>query len=83
MRFKEKNTDTTKFTSWLGLNGELYIIPTKHRHASKLNRILKQYNEDTKFTSQDEPVFRINVSELDEVLEVLGSSRIKQQLIEE
>jgi hypothetical protein len=84
MKFKDRNTDTNKFSSWLGPKNTLWLIPTNHRISYKINRKLNyQYPEDVRFTEFDEPVFKITTEkQLDDVLKLLSSDLIKPSLIE-
>lgn len=61
MRFKDIDIDLPKFAVWKYSDTELRFFLKNSRKHYKINELLKQYPQDTKFTTDDEPVFRFSI----------------------
>lgn len=73
MRFKDIDIDLPKFAVWKYSDTELRFFLKNSRRHSRINELLKQYPEDTKFSTDDEPVFRFSI--------IRGDYRYKDQIV--
>ena len=77
MRFKDIDIDLPKFAVWKYSDRELRFFLKNSRKHSRINYILRDYPDDTKFRLDDEPVFRFSIDRGDyrhrrEILALIG-----------
>lgn len=70
--FKQINSIQDKYEVWTIDDNTLGLILKNSRKHKKLNEYLRQYPEDTEFSSQDEALFKIKLRDVSVVSEITG-----------